>query len=65
MNIPDNYSQWQAHQRQQERLLDKLPKCDYCKKTIQDEDLYEIGCLIVCPDCLDKHYKRKTEDFMN
>ena len=43
MYVPDNYSQWEAHDRRQEQLLNKLPKCDRCRKTIQEHYFYVFG----------------------
>ena len=28
--MPDNYSQWEAHEKEQERWLAKRTVCDYC-----------------------------------
>jgi formylmethanofuran dehydrogenase subunit E len=69
MNIPDNYSQWEANEWRQEKWLKLRPKCARCHKHIQDEDCYEFDGNLICPDCIeeyiDEHYKRKTEDFIN
>lgn len=65
MSIPDNYSQWQAHEREQERWLSKRPKCIHCKERIQDEECYVFEDGVICPACLDKHHRIYTEDFMN
>ena len=51
--------------RRQARYEARLPKCDICRQPIQDEDLYDLGDELVCHDCLDKHYRRKTEDYIN
>lgn len=61
MNIPDNHSQWQAHERQQERLLDRLPKCDHCGKPIQDEHLFDIYGEILCECCMIYKYRKDIE----
>lgn len=69
MNIPDNYDQWEAHERQQEKWLYSRPKCDRCLQAIQDEDCYEFDGNVICPDCVEKYieenHKRNTEDFVN
>lgn len=51
MNIPDNYSQWEAHERRKEKLLDRLPKCDHCRKPIQDEYKFDIHGETYCERC--------------
>jgi hypothetical protein len=67
MNIPDNFSQWASHDREQEALLDKLPQCEEtkCGKTIQDDFYYEIDGEILCEDCMNRRYRKNTEDFVN
>lgn len=67
MNIPDNYSQWEAHERKQERELEKLPRCEdpKCKKRIQDEHCFVIDGEILCEDCMIRRYRVNTEDLIN
>ena len=67
MNIPDNYDQWKAHDREQERLLDSLPVCEdaRCGKRIQDDHYFKIEGEILCEDCVIRRYRHHTEDYMN
>ena len=65
MNVPDNFSQWEAHERRQEALLDKLPECERCGKLIQDDYYFEIENEILCEDCMNRRYRKSTEDFVN
>ena len=65
MSIPDNYSQWEHHERQQERLLDRLPKCDRCRNPIQGDYLFDFYGDVYCEDCAMKLFRRNTEDFIN
>ena len=60
MNIPDNFSQWEAHERQQESLLDKLPKCDRCRRPIQGEYKFDIYGDIYCEECAHKMFRREV-----
>lgn len=62
MNIPDNYSQWEAHEREQEKRLAQLPVCVYCDNPIQDDHFYLINGDNVCPECLENEF-RKDVDF--
>lgn len=64
MNIPDNYSQWEAHERQQERQLAYLPKCDRCREPIQDEHCFDIYGDIYCEECAMQLFRRDIEDFI-
>jgi formylmethanofuran dehydrogenase subunit E len=64
MNVPDNYDQWLAHEARQEQLLDRLPECEECGALIQDDFYYEINDSIICEYCLNKNYRKRTEDFV-
>lgn len=64
MNIPDNYDQWEAHEREQERRLAELPVCADCGNPIQDDHFYLINDEPICPDCLDAGYRKQTEDYI-
>lgn len=46
----------------QEEALERLPKCGWCDKPIQDEECYLIEYEAVCQDCLDTFFKVRTED---
>lgn len=48
----------------QQAELDKLPKCAYCGEPIQDEHYYEICDEVICEECVDNHFKKRTEDFI-
>ena len=67
MNIPDNYDQWLAHERQQERQLERLPVCENpkCKKRIQDEHFFKVEGEILCEECMISRYRKNTEDYIN
>lgn len=57
MSIPDNYDQWLAHERQQERQLAQLPKCDRCGEPIQGEHYFDIYGDIYCEECGHKLFR--------
>ena len=63
MYIPDNYDQWEAHEAKQDKWLEQLPECEHCGKTIQDDFYYEINDAVLCEDCLNDNYRKRTEDF--
>lgn len=42
----------------------KLPECTYCGSKIQDEFLYCINDEIICKDCLNDHFRKETEDYV-
>lgn len=64
MNIPDNYDQWKAHDREQTKRLEELPVCEICGEPIQDEHLYLINDEFVCPACLERDFRKDTDDYV-
>lgn len=65
MNIPDNYDLWEAHEAEQEKLLELLPECEICGVTIQDDYYFEINDAIICEKCMNEQYRKRTEDFIS
>ena len=62
MSIPDNYDQWESHERDREKRLAERPRCDICDQPIQDDHFYLINGDNVCPECLNNEF-RKDIDF--
>lgn len=62
MSYPDNYSQWRERERQEEAWLRKRPVCSYCEEPIQEDFCYEINGDIICSVCLDREFRKDTED---
>ena len=60
----DNYGLWEAHEREQEKALEKLPECDYCGEAIQDDFYFDINGDIVCEECLKKEFRKRVEDYI-
>ena len=63
MNVPDNYDKFLEHEREQEKLLEKLPQCEECGEHIQDDYYFEINDTVICWECLKANYRKRTEDF--
>lgn len=38
----DNYDLWVKHDLEQQRRLDRMPRCCHCGEKIQDDDLFDI-----------------------
>ena len=63
--IKDYNDLYDDYEAEQERKLARLPKCFECGEPIQDEDCYELDDeRIVCPRCLNRYYRKDTEDFI-
>lgn len=60
----DNYERLQMHDAEQEKSLEKYPKCDFCGKVIQEDHLYDIDNEIYCEECMEAHFKKPTEKYM-
>ncbi len=45
------YDLWEAHDRQQEQALNRMPVCCKCKEHIQDEYGYRLDGDLYCYDC--------------
>lgn len=48
----DNYSLWERHDYEQEKALEGLPVCVYCKEPIQQEDAVNTNEGWICDTCL-------------
>lgn len=61
----DPIHDFMMHDIEVEEWLGKLPVCEYCKEEIQDECYYDLGDgEILCEECLNDHYRRWTEDYV-
>lgn len=64
MNIPDVYDQWEVHDREQAKWLEKLPVCEVCGHPIQDEYLYLINDEFICEECLIREFRKDASDYV-
>lgn len=62
--ILDNYDKWEQHEAEQQRQLDKLPRCSECDEPIQSEEYYEINDECICPGCLESNHRKWVEDYV-
>lgn len=60
--VIDNYDLWEAHDREEQERLDRMPLCECCNQPIQDEYCYEINGEVLCEDCLVSLYRKDVED---
>ena len=60
MPIPDNYDLWEARDRMQSYLLQKLPTCERCGCAIQQERAVCIDGFWYCDDCIE-FYRKEIE----
>ena len=63
MGTPDNYSQWEYHERQAEKWLASCPVCCWCGEHIQEEPVYHpVTGEEMCPDCLAEYEEEQNEE---
>lgn len=60
----DPLADFDRYDAEQQRELDKLPKCSYCDEPIQDDCYFEINGECVCEECLNEHHKKLVEDYI-
>ena len=54
----DPHADFLAYDREQEKLLERLPVCSECGEHIQDEKAYYIYDEWICEECMDREYKK-------
>lgn len=64
MYVPDNYDAYRAHEEEQNRFADRLPRCEICGEQIHDRYLYLINDETICQACLKREFRKKTEDYI-
>lgn len=52
------------HDREQQRKLDRLPKCDICGEPIQDDTFIDYNGEYICEGCLDTEFRKRTENYI-
>lgn len=60
----DPIADFHRYSAEQERALEKLPKCTHCYEPIQDDYLYDVGFGILCEDCMKDLCRKSTDDFI-
>lgn len=55
---------FEAHDRQQQERLKELPVCCYCNEPIQDDFCYYINGEYFCESCIDMHFRKAVEDYI-
>ena len=52
----------ERHAEEQDRQLDRYPKCAHCGEPIQDERLFDINGELYHVECAEDEFKKWTED---
>ena len=56
-----DFDRWDAEQQDE---LEKLPNCCGCGEPIQDDDLFDIDGDLYCEECMEAHFKRPVENYI-
>ena len=62
MYVPDNYDLWKSHDAEQQKQLDRLPRCSECERPIQEEFCYEVNGELVCDECMNNNHRKWVDD---
>ena len=58
----DPIRDFERHDAQQQRELEKLPRCSECDEPIQDDYCFEINDELICEDCMNSNHRKWVED---
>ena len=64
MNVPDNYSMWEAYEARIEAARERFPICSHCGERIYEERLFDIDGELYHPECAVKEFCKFTEDYI-
>lgn len=59
----DPLADFSRHDAEQQRALDRLPKCCHCKEPIQDEHCCELDGEIFHCECFVERHTKLTENY--
>ena len=63
--IPDYNDLYEAHEAEEERWLEKRPKCDCCGEPIYEDTFYDIGGEYLCSECMNNRYLVCTDNYID
>lgn len=58
----DPAADYNAYCADQERRMQKLPRCIMCDERITDDRCWDFGDGAVCDDCAEQHYRKDVDD---
>ena len=60
----DPIADFARHDAEQQRELNRLPKCYECGEPIQTDTCYEINDELICPECLKDNHRKWVDDYV-
>lgn len=55
---------WDAYCADQEAARELLPTCEQCGHKIEDDFLVDFDGTLICEDCLNKHFRKPTANYI-
>lgn len=55
-------SDFERHERRQQKWLDSRPVCDNCDEPIQEDHYYLINGDNICPHCMETDFRKAVDD---
>lgn len=49
-----------AYDAELARLAEQVPDCEICNKPVAEDYYYEINDVVICAECMDKHFKKEV-----
>lgn len=60
----DPAADFDRYDAEQQKQLEKCPKCSMCCEYIQDEHFYEINDEVICEECIKDNFRKNVEDYI-
>lgn len=64
MSLPDYHDLFRNHEREREKELERLPKCDECGEVIQSDICFEFNDCYICERCLKENHRKWVDDLI-
>lgn len=61
----DPVADFHSYDAELEAELQKLPECDYCGETIRTDYFYLVNDDIICPGCMNKHFRKDVSEYVD
>ncbi len=59
--IADFSRHFDEQEAEHRAYIESLPKCEYCRKPIEDDYCYVINDEPICEECLEHYHRKKVE----
>ena len=60
----DPATDYERYEAELESARELLPECEECGEKIEDDFLFDINDCLICEECLNKHFRKHTTDYM-